>query len=460
MRTDSLRISEGAQLAAKSLIGELYGEEYLPKTPRVYKAKASAQDAHEAIRPSNVALQPNMIKKYLSSDQYRLYRLIWERFIASQMEAAVYNTVSIDFLNSGYVFKTSGYNVKFRGYTVVYDNTELDAPVENEQSFSKLPEVGENEIFRIGELGAQQHFTEPPMRYTEGSLIKFLEENGIGRPSTFTTIITTIIDRGYVKREAKSLVPTPLGEVITKLMIDKFPNVVNYEFTAQMENQLDEIEAGTMEMESILAPFYDDFSKTLDAAMAELSESTIAVPDEASEYPCPKCGSMMIYKNGRYGRFLACPNYPECQSTQAIDKEGKPLVKEEKKAELADFKCEICGGDVVIRNGRFGSFYACANYPTCKFTKQKVNRIGVTCPDCGADVVAKRGRQRVTFYSCEKYPECQFSSWDIPTAETCPDCGDRLLYRKLRKTLLCRNKSCDYKRVEDLSAKEQGSENE
>jgi DNA topoisomerase-1 len=169
---------------------------------------------------------------------------------------------------------------------------------------------------------------------------------------------------------------------------------------------------------------------------------------------------MMIYKNGRYGRFLACPNYPECQSTQAIDKEGKPLVKEEKKAELADFKCEICGGDVVIRNGRFGSFYACANYPTCKFTKQKVNRIGVTCPDCGADVVAKRGRQRVTFYSCEKYPECQFSSWDIPTAETCHDCGDRLLYRKLRKTLLCRNKSCDYKRAEDLSAKEQENENE
>ena len=377
MRTDSLRISSTAQDAALELIGKVYGEEYLPKTKRVYKSKASAQDAHEAIRPSNVALQPAMVKKYLTSDQFRLYKLIWERFIASQMAGAIYNTVSIDFVNSGYVFKTSGYNVTFRGYTAVYDNTELDVANEDEQNFARLPVVADGERFDAGKLEAKQHFTEPPMRYTEGSLIKFLEENGIGRPSTFTTIITTIVERGYVKREGKSLTPTPLGEVITKLMKENFPQVVNYEFTAYMESQLDAIEQGGATVPGVMGPFYDGFRVALEKANVEISKEKVAVPEDVSEYPCEKCGSMMVYKNGRFGRFLACPNYPDCRTTKAIDKDGKPAEKKETQLQIADFKCEECGSDVVIRNGRFGSFYACSKYPECKFTKQKVTRIGV-----------------------------------------------------------------------------------
>ena len=457
MRTDSLRISQSAQEAALSLIGQMYGEAYLPKTPRVFKTKAGAQDAHEAIRPANVTLLPSAIKKHLSSDQYRLYKLIWERFVASQMAPAVYNTVSMDFENNGYIYKTNGYNLVFRGYTAVYDNGPVEDG-EDEQSFARLPVIAEGETLKARDLSADQHYTEPPMRYTEASLIKFLEENGIGRPSTYTTIITTIIDRGYVKREGKSLMPTPLGEVTNKLMLQCFPDIVNYEFTASMETKLDEIEEGKLDMTSVLADFYKDFSVDLEKAASTVSRADIAIPAEVSEYPCEKCGSMMVYKNGRFGRFLACPNYPECRNTMAIDKDGKPVKQEEKEPQKADFKCELCGGDVVIRNGRYGQFYACVNYPTCKFTKQKVNKIGVACPECGADIVAKKGKGRVLFYSCERYPECQFSSWDLPLAEKCPECGGMLMYRKSRKLVFCRNKSCGYKRAEDRETAGQNAE--
>ncbi len=443
MRTDSLRVSATAQEAASALIGKMYGDEYLPKMPRVYKSKAGAQDAHEAIRPANVTLLPSVVRKYLSSDQYRLYKLIWERFIASQMSAAVYDMVSIDFDNSGYIFKTSGYHLRFRGYTAVYD-----APTEensDEQNFTQLPTVTEKEAMKTESFEAKQHFTEPPLRYTEASLIKFLEENGIGRPSTYTTIITTILNRGYVKREGKSLAPTPLGEVTNQIMKEHFAKIIDNEFTAPMENGLDEIERGDTAYKTLLEGFYGDFAESLALAQEKISKEDIVIPAETSPYTCEKCGNAMVYKNGRFGRFLACINYPTCKNTKTIDKDGAPMEKQAKELELADFKCELCGGDVVIRNGKFGAFYACKNYPTCRFTKQKANPISALCPECGSRILVRRMKGRMLFYSCERYPDCQFSSWDLPTDMKCPLCGDILMHQKSKKMLVCRNKQCSYK---------------
>lgn len=443
MRTDSLRVSATAQEAAASLIGSMYGEEYLPKTPRVYKSKASAQDAHEAIRPANVSLLPSAVRKYLSSDQYRLYKLIWERFIASQMSAALYDVVSIDFENNGYIFKTSGYHLRFRGYTAVYDSANEENT--EEQNFAQLPTVSEKETMKTESLEMKQHFTEPPLRYTEASLIKFLEENGIGRPSTYTTIITTILTRGYVKREGKSLAPTPLGEVTNQIMKEHFAKIIDYEFTASMENGLDEIESGDVAYKALLESFYGDFAESLALAQEKISKEDIVIPAETSEYTCEKCGNAMVYKNGRFGRFLACINYPTCKNTKTIDKDGAPMEKQAKEQAVVDFKCELCGGDVVLRNGKFGQFYACTNYPTCRFTKQKTSAIDPLCPDCGSHILVRRMKGRMMFYSCERFPDCQFSSWDLPTDLKCPDCGNILLYQKNKKMLVCRDKQCGYK---------------
>ncbi len=451
MRTDSLRISAVAQAAAAQLIEKTYGAEYLPKTPRTYKSKAGAQDAHEAIRPSNVALVPSLIRKYLSTDQYRLYKLIWERFIASQMSAALYDTVSVEFENAGYIFKTNGAHMTFRGYTAVYDVTQEES--DELQSFSKLPLIQENEAMETEALSAAQHFTEPPLRYTEASLVKFLEENGIGRPSTYTTIITTILTRGYVKREGKTLAPTPLGEVTNQLMQENFSDIIDYEFTATMENDLDRIERGELEMESVLSSFYTGFEDTLRAAQEKISKEDIVIPPEISAYTCEKCGKPLVYKNGRFGRFLACSDYPTCKNTKTIDKDGAPVQKEEKKLELADFTCELCGSSVVIRNGRFGQFFACSKYPSCRFTKQKANPIDAKCPDCGKQILVRRMPKKMLFYSCEGYPECKFSSWDMPTDKKCPVCSDMLMHQKSKKILVCRNKDCTYKEkvTEDVS---------
>ena len=458
MRTDSLRVSAVAQEAAAALIARTYGEEYLPKAPRSYKSKDSAQDAHEAIRPANVELTPALVRKYLTPDQYRLYKLIWERFIASQMSAAVYDSVSIDFGNNGYIFKTNGYHLQFRGYTAVYDATVEET--DEEQNFAHLPTISEKEAMKTDRIEANQHYTEPPLRYTEASLIKFLEENGIGRPSTYTTIITTILNRGYVKREGKALAPTPLGEVTNQLMKENFPKIVDYEFTASMEGELDAIERGEMELNTVLSGFYTDFEKSLTEAQEKVSKEEIVIPPETSPYTCEKCGSPLVYKNGRFGRFLACANYPTCKNTKTIDKDGAPTEKQEKTEPLADFKCELCGGDVVVRNGKFGQFYACSKYPACRFTKQKANPIDALCPDCGARILMRRMRGKMMFYSCERYPDCSFSSWELPTKNKCPECGDILMFHKSKKLLVCRNKACTYKiKAEQEEGRDDGSEN-
>ena len=449
MRTDSLRISADAQSAALEWIAEKYGDSYCPARPRVYKTKSNAQDAHEAIRPSNVNLEPAQIRKYLSSDQYKLYKLIWDRFVASQMASAVFDTETIDFDANGYTFRTSGYTVKFQGYMAVYEESaDESSKQENSEDGKneKLPVINEKDALNLKDFDNVQHYTEAPPRFNEASLIKFLEEKGIGRPSTYTPIITTIIARNYVAREGKSLVPTTLGEVTTKIMVENFPEIVDYEFTAQLEDQLDGIEHGESTMEKVLGNFYEGFKKSLDAADTNLEKGNIEIPAEETDIICDKCGSRMIVKNGRFGRFAACPNYPACKNTKPLNKpENDNEQQDNKQQKVADFKCDLCGGDMVLRTGRYGSFYACANYPKCKFTKQRTKDIGVPCPKCGAKVVSKMGRNKTVFFSCERYPDCDFSTWDMPTNEKCPNCG-KMLYRKKGKDLyVCQDKECGYK---------------
>lgn len=455
MRTDSLRVAAEAQSAALEYISDNYGKDYCPEKPRVYRTKASAQDAHEAIRPSKVALDPEKIKKMLTPDQYKLYKLIWRRFLASQMSSAVLSTVNAEFACESHIFKSSGYTVKFRGYMALYEETSDTADTEREVV---LPPVEKDAELNARDIIPEQHFTEPPPRYTEASLIKFLEEKGIGRPSTYTPIITIIISRGYVKRDGKSLRPTDLGEIITRLMNKSFPDIVDYKFTASMENQLDEIENGNATMLDMLSKFYEGFSRELEEAEKTVSKETYEAPAEETDIICEKCGSRMIVKNGRYGRFAACPNYPECKNTKQLNKSG--TAEAEKEPEIAPFKCEFCGSDVVVRQGRYGAFYACSRYPECKFTKQKVKSLGVSCPKCGRDIVTKYGRNKTVFYSCSGYPECDFSSWDLPTNEKCPQCGEMLYQKKGRALLVCKKEGCGYKReiTDSSDAKESGEE--
>ncbi len=456
MRTDSIRISETAQEEALHYIEAQYGNEYVPQKPNVFRIKGKTQDAHEAIRPSQVALHPDLIKGKLTADQYKLYRLIWERFVASQMASAIFDTVTVDYDCNGVKFRSNGYTVSFRGYTMLYDAAEKEVNEHGEElTAGKLPLLKEKDILRANEVLSNQHYTEAPPRYNDASLIKVLEESGIGRPSTFATIITTIITREYVKRSGRTLIPTQLGELTTKLMKESFPTIVDYEFTAQLEERLDSIENGGITMQELLASFYRDFEKTLEVAMGNLEKEKNEVPVEESEIVCDKCGSKMIYKSGRYGKFLACPNYPQCRNTLALDKQGKIVEKEaDVQPKSAGFSCELCGADMVIRTGRYGEFYACSNYPSCKFTKQKIQETGVSCPKCSARIVVRHSRDRKVFYSCERYPACDYSTWDMPLAEKCPECGGFMTYKKSRKTVNCTNPACSYQRQQEMQVVE------
>ncbi len=450
MRTDSLRISADAQEAAKTLIEAKYGAEYCPAKPRVYKTRSNAQDAHEAIRPSRVDLEPAKIHKYLTVDQYRLYKLIWERFVASQMQSANLNTLAVELESAGYLFRAGGYSVAFPGYMAVYEETEEEetrADNIGEQRDLRIPELSEGECVGLHTIDPARHFTEPPARYTEASLIKFLDEKGIGRPSTYNTIITTIVSRNYVTRDGKALVPTPLGEVTTKLMKENFPDIVDYTFTAHMEDQLDEIEQGAADMTAVLTSFWQGFEKELARAENTIGKGSFELPVEETDIICEKCGAKMVIKNGRYGKFAACPNYPTCKNTKPLVEKAEQEQKVEKKPPvIADFKCEVCGADMVQRTGRYGTFFACSRYPACSFTKQKTKELDVPCPKCGAKVLIKTGRNKTVFYSCEKYPTCDFSSWDMPVAEKCPDCGKTLFRKKGKALLVCHDKSCGYRR--------------
>lgn len=440
MRTDSLRIASEAQNAAREYIVEKFGEKYCPETPRVYKSKASAQDAHEAIRPSSMKHDPQKVKKHLSTDQYRLYKLIWDRFVASQMENAVYDTVAADIISGESVLHANGSTVKFAGFLAVYEEFTDE---KSEEKQTVLPELKEKEILTLLGVDPTKHFTEPPLRYTEASLIKALEEKGIGRPSTYTPTITTIIQRDYVERMGKSLKPTPLGEVTTKVMKENFSDIINYEFTANMESDLDDISVGQKDYLSVLNSFYAGFKADLDVAYESMDGKAVAIPEKESDIICDKCGAKMVIKKGRFGRFAACPNYPECKNTKSIDNDGNVV---EKKPELKTTgeKCELCGGDLVVRKGRFNSFIACSNYPKCKFTKSISKETGGICPACGSKIVQKRTKSQKTFYSCEKYPECGFSTWDMPTEEKCADCGSTLFLKKSKGLVYCAKDGCGF----------------
>lgn len=390
MRTDSLRISDEARNSAKTYIEAKFGEKYIPDKPRVFKSKSNAQDAHEAIRPSMPELEPDSIKDNLTADQYKLYKLIWSRFIASQMANALLDTVSIDITADNCVFRSSGYSVKFDGFTVLYEETKDDEEEDNKI----LPEINNGDIVNVKELKGNQHFTQPPARYTEASLIKTLEENGIGRPSTYAPIITTIISRYYVERDGKQLKPTQLGEVVTDLMKDHFKKIVDAKFTANMETTLDEVEKGKTNWVETLDKFYKDFEKTLKKAETDMEGKRVKVPDETTDLICEKCGKPMVIKIGRFGRFIACSGFPDCKNTKKIVQETKGI-----------------------------------------------------CPICGQKIVLKKSKKGRSFYGCDNYPECNFMTWYPPTEEKCPKCNSTL-FKKGGKSakLMCLKPDCGYEK--------------
>ena len=449
MRTDSLRVSTEAQSAAKEMILEKYGAKFYPAKPRVYKSKGSSQDAHEAIRPTDPSKTPESLTEVLSPEQFRLYKLIWDRFTASQMASAKIQVQNVDIEalspdGKKFRFKASGETVRFHGFLKVYGELKEEDEKENAAT-GKLPPLQENDLLNVLDLISKQNFTQPPRRYNEASLVDAMEEKGIGRPSTYAPTIETIINRGYIAREKKQFVPTKLGEVTNGIMEDHFATVVDYEFTANLEKKLDDIADGKEEYIGVLAQFYDEFKNLLDEAEKELGEKgKVLLPQEELDVLCPNCGKKMIIKTGRFGKFAACPAYPECKTTMTLDRDGNVAPVQPKEEPVVEgMTCQICGGPVVLKKGRFGEFYACKDYPKCRFTRQKTRKVGVPCPKCGADIVEKHSRKSV-FYGCDNYPKCDFSLWDEPTGEKCPECG-ALLVKKKNGNVVCSSKECKYK---------------
>lgn len=378
MRTDSLRISEEARAAANAFITKRYGESYLPPKPRYFKTKSGVQDAHEAIRPTAVTLTPEQVKDSLTAEQYKLYKLIWERFIASLMAVCVQNTVNADITAGDYLFKASGYSVKFDGFTVLYEEGKDDDGEEG----GALPEMKKGDVLKLRELTPNQHFTQPPARYTEPTLIKALDENGIGRPSTYAPIISNILGRDYIEREKKSLKPTNLGIVVSDLMVKYFDKIIDVKFTAGLEKQLDEIGAGNRGWVDTIRDFYSDFEKLYNKAETSLEGQKVKVPVVETDVVCDKCGRKMVVKSGRFGKFLACPGYPECKNT-------KPMPEDEVKQ-----PCPKCGGKLVKKISKKGKkFYGCSNYPDCDFAAPGIPT-GEKCPECGSYIISGvRGRK-------------------------------------------------------------------
>ena len=390
MRTDSLRISEVAQKEPREFIAAQYGAEFIPAKPKQYRAKKSAQDAHEAIRPTSSVSTPEKLKSKLKPDLYKLYRLIWLRFMASQMSDAVLDMVSADISTGKYLVKASGSEVKFAGFMTLY----VEGKDEAEEKSTKLPKLEEGQPLRLSKIDPQQHFTQPPPRYTEASLVKAMEEDGIGRPSTYAPTIATISARGYVAKDGKSIYPTELGFITTDLMKENFPDIVDVDFTAHMEDEIEDVADGTVSWKEIIRQFYGPFKKTLDEAEEKIGN--VEIKDEESDVVCEKCGRKMVYKQGRFGKFLACPGFPECRNTKAI-----------------------------------------------------VNTIDAKCPKCGGKVIVRKSKKGITFYTCENSPECDFISWNEPTDEKCPKCGNSLMKVRAFKgrgplSYKCFNEECDY----------------
>ena len=387
IRTDSVRVAEEAQAQARDYIAETYGQPYVPAKPNVYKGRKGAQDAHEAIRPASLLNRPQDVKASLNNNQYKLYKLIFERFLASQMTEARYEVSTVTLDANGCTYRTTGSRTLFDGYTVLYTEGKDEA----EEAEPTLPKLTVGEELQAASIDKEQKFTQAPPRYTEASLVKLLEEKGIGRPSTYAPTISTIIERGYVQREKKQLVPTELGFVVTQLMKDNFKDIVDVKFTADMESKLDKVKDGEQEWTAVINDFYGPFEKTVEKASQSIEK--IVIQDEVSDVPCDKCGAMMVYKMGRFGRFLACPNFPACRNTKAI-----------------------------------------------------VEKIDVPCPKCGAALIKRKSKRGKVFYGCERYPECDFVSWDRPTKEKCPKCGGMMVHKMGQNGgyTLCTDKACGY----------------
>jgi DNA topoisomerase I len=516
MRTDSTRVSDEALTSVRSRIESTYGADFVPEKPVFYKTKKDAQDAHEAIRPTYLDRDPEGIKRFLSKDEYALYKLIWNRFVASQMRPAVYDETVVDIEAGAYLLRAKGSTLKFRGFLAVYEESpdekreekpkaDADAAAGEEtapqDAPTQLPPLAEGDVLALKKLDTDQHFTQPPPRFSEASLVKELEENGIGRPSTYASIMATIEAREYMEKREAKLYPTELGFLVTDLLVQHFQDIMNVEYTAAMEQELDEIEEGKDNLLNTLNQFWKKFEKDLKLAAKEMEN--IKGKEEPTDEVCDKCGSKMVIKWGRYGKFLACSNYPECKNTRQMaggegadtpevhedvakevcPKDGQPMVLKKGRfgpflacstypeckttkrlvrgeggklqvEQLApiDEKCPDCGSDLMWRRGRFGAFIACSNYPTCKYIKKKEAReIGLLCPDCGqGQVVERKGRWGRFFYGCKRYPDCKFTQYNKPIAEACPDCGRAYLLEKETKKdgkiVFCGNEACHYKR--------------
>lgn len=461
IRTDSVRISVESQARAREYIAEKYGDEYVPEKPNFYKSKKNAQDAHEAIRPIDLSMTPEKVKPLLDRNHYNLYKLIYERFIASQMSEAKYNYVTIDSVCGDYTFRTNGRTVVFKGYTAVYDDYKANQETEDGEIVKVIPPVKEGDGLKAENVSKEQKFTKPPVRFTDASLVRIMEEKGIGRPSTYATIISVLSKRKYTVKENKYIVPTEIAFRITDMLVKYFPDIMDVSFTAGMEDKLDDIEKGGQDWHKIIADFYPPFAEKLAFAATDGDEITDIVcekcgapmirkngrygkflacsnypecsnikseKEEVSDVKCDKCGAMMVYKTGKYGRFLACPNYPECTNVKPIDEE------------TTTEKCEKCGGDMVVKKGRFGKYLQCT---VCKATKSLTEKAGV-CPQCGNPTQKMTSKSGKIFYGCSNYPACNFMSWDMPTGEHCPKCGSYIVLTKDGKTRKCSNKECDY----------------
>jgi len=502
MRSDSTRVSDEALQEVRGLVAERYGPQYLPPGPNYYKSKKDAQDAHEAIRPTSAMRAPETVEKFLSEDELKLYRLIWMRFVASQMNPALFDQTTIEVNAAGkdgaeYLLRATGSVPKFDGFMAVYEEGKDQKDDEDDELKNRLPAVAEGEALKLKSIQPEQHFTEPPPRYTEATLVKELEADGVGRPSTYASILSTIQERDYVKKEGGKFVPTELGMVVTELLIESFDDIFDTRYTARMEEELDHIEEGKLNWRLAMQDFWEKFSQDLERAGTEMrdikrmekptdivcdkcgkpmvikwgkhgsflacsgypdctntrqlavglhelenGEGKIELTEQDSEEYCENCGRVMVLKKGRFGTFFACSGYPDCKTT-------KQIGAEQKKPDVPlDEDCPKCGSKLVMKYGRFGEFTACSNYPKCKFVKQKT--IGVACPNCTeGQIIERRSKRGKTFYGCDQYPKCEFVAWAKPIAEKCPECGSPYLVEKYLKAgnfAQCPNKECKYKR--------------
>jgi len=422
MRTDSTRVSPDAITEVRAFIQSQYGDAYLPAEVKQYRSRETSQDAHEAVRPTSVARTPAQVKGYLDPDQYRIYELIWQRFVASQMNPALVLTTTAEISAGPYLLRASGSRVRFDGFARAYATTLIE---ESGPESSKLPPLEVKDTLGLKGLLPEQHFTEPPPHYTEATLVKTLEEKGIGRPSTYATIVGTILARDYVTRDRGKLVPTELGMTVWKLLSQMFADVFDVEFTAKLETNLDRIETGKDRWAHVVSEFYDPFQADLSKAESQ-QEKVRASLVQTTDVKCPKCGSNMVKKFGRSGPFLACPRYPECKATMPLEEEGIPT-------EAPTALCPKCGGPMRVRTGRFGKFLACERYPECKGTRPFT--LQIACPQCGqGELVERRTRRGKAFFGCSRYPECKFGIWDKPVKQKCPNCDSPILVQKSTKT--------------------------